>query len=215
MKVRAAALACALCWLAIPAHASGESRANLLFVEAAKLIGAAEKETGAVRKLELLKSPQRKLDRIVDRHPSTNLAVKLVSGQEIGTISLAGLTDAIEVVTLISCPQAPTFSCMLSMATATAKTFRNGRAWTFPRIAEVQVKKGDMEKAEETLGLAIATVEKSEDAFQRASAFNAIARVQAKAGQTVKAVATAEKIEGAFVRSRAFTDIAEALVRTP
>lgn len=105
MKVRAAALACALCWLAIPAHASGESRANLLFVEAAKLIGAAEKETGAVRKLELLKSAQRKLDRIVDRHPSTDLAVKLVSGQEIGTISLAGLTDAIEVVTLISLPE--------------------------------------------------------------------------------------------------------------
>ena len=81
---------CALCWLASPAQASDETRANRLFVEAAKLVQAAEKEADAVRKLELLKHARRNLEAIVDRHPSSGLAVKLVSGQNVGTVSLAG-----------------------------------------------------------------------------------------------------------------------------
>ena len=40
--------------LAFPAYASDESRANLPFVEAVKLIQAAEEEDGAERKLDLL-----------------------------------------------------------------------------------------------------------------------------------------------------------------
>ena len=60
-----------------------ESPANRLFVEAAKLIQAAEEEAGGARKLELLKRARHKLERIVDSHPSSGLAVKLISGQKI------------------------------------------------------------------------------------------------------------------------------------
>ena len=93
---------CALL-VAHPTQASDESRANRLFVEAAKLIQVAEEEAIATRKLELLKDAKRKLDTIVDRHPSSRLAVELVSGQNIGTVSLPGLVDAIEDAVVLVC----------------------------------------------------------------------------------------------------------------
>ena len=99
---------CALCWLTFPVQASDESHANRLFVEAAKLIQAAEEEAGATQKLELLKRAKHKLETIVDSHPSSGLAVKLISGQNIGTVSLAGLADEIEAAAVHACPQAPT-----------------------------------------------------------------------------------------------------------
>ena len=199
---------CALCWLAFPAYASDESRANRLFVEAVKLIQTAEEEDGAERKLDLLKRARHKLETIVDRHPSSGLAVKLISGQKIGTISLAGLADEIEAAVVHACPHAPTLDCVLSMAVATAKTIEeaSGRAWAFSGIAGAQAKAGYISEA-------FATAETIEEAGPRAWAFAGIAEAQAKAGYISEAFATVKVIEAPYPRAEAFAEIAVAQAR--
>ena len=166
---------CALCWSAFPVQASDEPPANRLFVEAAKLIQAAEEEAGGARKLELLKRARHKLETIVDRHPSSGLAVKLISGQKIGTVSLAGLDDEIEVAVIHACPQAPTLDCVLSTAVATAKTIEDAatRAWTFAEIAAAQAKAGYIAET-------FATAKAIEDAHDRARTFAGIASASAE-----------------------------------
>ena len=113
----------------------------------------------------------------MDRHPSSGLAVKLISDQKIGTISLAGLADEIEAAVVHACPQAPTLDCVLSMAVATAKTIEeaSGRAWAFSGIAGAQAKAGYIDEA-------FATAETIEEAGPRAWAFAGIAGAQVKAG---------------------------------
>ena len=204
--------ACALFWGGVPAQASDDTRANRLFVEAVKSIRAAEGETGAPRKLELLKTARRKLEAIVDRHPSSGLAVKLASGQNVGTVSLADLDAAIEAATVRACPRAPTPACVLSMALATAEKIKNAvdRSLAFAGIAVAQARSGNDGAAEETLAAALATAEKIKVAYLRPWVLAGIAEAQAGMGHIADALATAEKIETAHARSWAFAGIAAA-----
>ena len=79
-----------------PAFADDDARANRLMVEAVGLIGAAEKEPSAEERFRLLHRAHELLLDIVERHPSTALAVKLATGQRIGTVSLAGVREALD-----------------------------------------------------------------------------------------------------------------------
>ena len=207
---------CALCWSAFPVQASDESPANRLFVEAAKLIQAAEEEAGAVRKLELLKHARHKLETIVDRHPSSGLAVKLISGQKIGSVSLVGLDDEIEAtigaMVVHACAQAPTLDCVLSTAVATAKMIEDAgsRTRVFATIAAVQAKKSDGKQVGETFGIALETAKAIEDSDSRTGAFSSIASAQIEAGYIAEAFTTAKTIEDADSRTWIFTEIAAA-----
>ena len=205
---------CAHCWLPLPVQAADESQANLLFVEAVKLIQVAEEETAAMRKFELLKDAKRKLETIVDRHPSSRLAVELISGQRIGTVSLPGLVDAIEDAAVLACPQAPTPACLLSLAVVTAEKIKRDfvRSWTLADIAEAQAKAGYIVEA-------LATAKAIEDAYERSWALARIAEAQVEKGDVEKAketlaiaLATAKTIEDAKGRSWALARIAEAQV---
>ena len=80
----------------LPVAADDSAQANRLLVEAVKLMQAAEQEQPASEKLAKLQSALGKLNQIVDDHPSSDVAVKLITDQEIGSLSLAKLTDAIE-----------------------------------------------------------------------------------------------------------------------
>ena len=176
---------CALL-VAHAAQASDESHANRLFVEAAKRIQAAEEEPVAARKFELLNDAKHKLEAIVDRHPSSRLAVELVSGQNIGTVSLPGLADAIEDAAVLACPQAPNPACLLSLAVATAGgkvEFDFFRDWALSEIVTAQAMVGYIKDA-------LATVEKIEGASYRVSALEAIAAVQAENGDVKGAETT-------------------------
>ena len=59
--------------------------ANKLFVEAVQLVKLADPEKAF-----------RKLNEIIDNYPSTDLAVKLISGQDTGSISLEDVTKEAE-----------------------------------------------------------------------------------------------------------------------
>ena len=78
------------------ATTDNQGRANRLMVEAIKAMEAAETEPSGQRKYELLRQAFDSLARIVERYPATDLAVKLATGQRIGSISLAGVRRAME-----------------------------------------------------------------------------------------------------------------------
>ena len=84
------------CLLAVPAAADDPAQANRLLVEAAQLVKAAESQAAAAEKLALLEEAIAKLNEIVDHHPSSGLAVKLITDQPIGSLSFAKLIAAAE-----------------------------------------------------------------------------------------------------------------------
>ena len=85
-----------VCLSVVPAVADDPAQANRLLVEAVKLIQAAETEDEASDKLALLEGALAKLNEIIKRHPSSSLAVKLITDQPIGSLSLQKLTDTVE-----------------------------------------------------------------------------------------------------------------------
>ena len=66
--------------------------ANKLFVETVKLMKSVENAEGPIEKAEVLEEALSKLNEIVDDYPSSELEVKLISGQRIGAISLEGVS---------------------------------------------------------------------------------------------------------------------------
>ena len=72
--------------------ADDTSEANELFVEAVKLVKSAEGEKSFEKTLSLMEEALARVNKIIDDYPSSDLAVKLISGQNIGAISLKGTT---------------------------------------------------------------------------------------------------------------------------
>ena len=81
---------CAFCVLTSSALADDTARANRLFVAAVKLIQASSAEPSAEKKFELLKKAHCNLTTIINQFPATDLAVKPISGQKIGTHMVDG-----------------------------------------------------------------------------------------------------------------------------
>ena len=79
-----------------PADADDAGQANRLMVEAVQLVQAAEREPSSAAKSALLRAALGKLLEIVERYPSTDLAVQLATGQRVGSISLAGVRRALD-----------------------------------------------------------------------------------------------------------------------
>ena len=77
-------------------HANDSAEANGLMVEAIRLVDAVKREPSAEAKIGLLRKAYDNLTAIVERYPSTDLAVTLASGQRVGTISLAGVRGALD-----------------------------------------------------------------------------------------------------------------------
>lgn len=84
-------VACVLCLLAPSSFADDAAQANRLMVEAVSFVRAYELEPSAAGKFALLKRAYDNLVEIVERHPTTELAVKLATGQRVGNISMAAV----------------------------------------------------------------------------------------------------------------------------
>ncbi len=72
--------------------ADDTGEANELFVGAVKLVKSTLNVEGLEEKADALEEALAKLNEIVDDYPSSELAVKLISGQRIGAISLEGVS---------------------------------------------------------------------------------------------------------------------------
>ena len=93
-RIAATLAVVALLFSAGSALADDTSEANELFVEAVKLVNSAENVEDPIEKADALEEVLSKLNEIIDDHPSSDLAVKLISGQRIETISLKGTTPS-------------------------------------------------------------------------------------------------------------------------
>lgn len=183
-----------LCLSVVPAAADDPAQANRLLVEAMKSIKAAETEQVAARKQALLESALAKLNQIVDDHPASDLAVKLITGQQIGNLSLENVINDIETLRLGSCLAAPDFTdpaCLRAYAQDAEGTIEDGfdRAMALAHIARALTVAGDDQGATETLAKALAAakgamslVKLVEGAAGRAQALTAIAVVHALSG---------------------------------
>ena len=106
VRMRKLLIAVALCWLAWPSLADDAAQANRLMIEAVRLIEASRLEPSAEGKFELLKQAYDNLVEIVDRHPSSDLAVRLATGQRVGEVSLSRVREAMEQLRVVQ-PREP------------------------------------------------------------------------------------------------------------
>ena len=132
---------CAFCVLASSALADDTARANRLFVTAVKLIQASDAEPSAEKKFELLKKAHINLTTIIDQFPATDLAVKLISRQKIGTVWLTGVSKAVDKARAEkereACFSSPSYACVITQALANVKTIKDDgfRTWVLIEIA--------------------------------------------------------------------------------
>ena len=82
---------------AMPASADDTAEANRLFVESVKLLLQADALDAETDKLPLLEQALSKLNGIIDQHPSSDLAVKLITNQSIGDISISNVRSQISI----------------------------------------------------------------------------------------------------------------------
>ena len=217
---RFAAATAVLFAVAAPAVADDNADANRLFVEAMQAWKQAEQLTGDSReqaetRLELLQEIDANLNRIVERHSSSDLAVQLLLGP-VGPLELEKLAVLIEgaearfdlfrVAELILAGEIRNAQRGLAMnAIQAAQTIETafGRFVALTKIAGAQAKVGDV------LG-ALETAQTIENVVTRYRALSAIAEAQAEAGDVSGALATAQMIEDADERSVALNWIARA-----
>ena len=196
----------------------GSARANSMFVEAVKLIQSSQNTLHNEDKLALLDKALGKLNEIIDSYPSSDLAVKLITGQSIGNMNLETvaktakkLRDSVEREKGV-CNEAPTTKCILAFALAEAKTIENdnNRSHVLSGIAVAQAKAGDIEAA-------FVTAKTIEEDSERSRALSGIAVTQAKAGDIkasqstfTLALSSAEAVKSDFMRSWALRRVAVA-----
>ncbi|PWL19802.1 MAG: hypothetical protein DCO81_07715, partial [Candidatus Aquiluna sp. XM-24bin5] len=213
--------------VAAPAVADDNADANRLFVEAMQAWKQAEQLTGdsleqAETRLELLQEIDANLNRIVEAHSASDLAVQLLLGP-VGPLELDRLPRLIEgaevvVARFIVLEQILAGDIrnarigLAQIAIQTAQTIDSAffRSSALSAVAEAQAEAGDVSGARETLVLALDTVQMIEDAGARSLALSAVAEAQAEAGDVSGALETAQMIEDAGARSLALSAVAEA-----
>lgn len=141
-----------LCVSTTPLAADDSTQANRLLVEAMKLIQAAGTKQTATEGLPLMERALAKLNEIVENHPSSDLAVKLITGQQIGDVSLAGVAHAVEILSQLqkqeaakSIQDAARTTCIESLDVANPQCHR----WLYD-IGRAQLQAGDLQSARET-----------------------------------------------------------------
>lgn len=191
-------LICALSLAVVPASADDAAQANKLLVEAVKRIQAAGTKQTPSEQIPLLEEALDKLNEIVEQHPTNDLAVKLITGQQIGNISLTELADEIKNLKRQAAhddAMAARSACLESLDINDSKC----SMW-LPDIVRVHLRNGNIDSALDT-ATAVAP------GYARDNMLFEISRKQAQAGHVKKALVTAERIETQGVRDTAFHEI--------
>ena len=130
------------------------AQANRLFVEAAKLMQQAEQAKQEGERLGCLVKAQAYLEEIIECKSSSDLAVQLISGQEIGNDSMVGLEARIKIAE----KNTDTKNCSEfgdSIRSALGILDHKVRDSILASIARKQVRVHDFQCASETIGLII------------------------------------------------------------
>ena len=104
-------------------------------------------------------------NQIAETYPSIDLAVKLISGQDTGNISLAGVREMVEEARWPVCLTSPSYVCVVAEALAAAEMVKDdfSRARVLAYIARAQGEVGDIQGAKESITEALAAVEEVEE----------------------------------------------------
>ena len=181
-----------------PASADDTAQANKLFVDAVRLITAAASKQIPAEQLLLLEESLAKLNQIMENHPSTDLAVKLITGQSIGAISLGELTSAIDELKRQSkaAEQAAIRNaCIDSLDARDPKC-----AMWLSAIVGTHLQKGD-------LAAALEAAMTHEPGRARDNLLHNIARHHAQAGNRREALAIVDSMETERARNGARNDV--------
>ena len=184
-------------------RAQQQPSTNEMIVEASRLIRSAESAPTPEQAISLLEKAHRKLVLITEVHPSSDLAVRLATGQGIGTVSLAGVQAAIKAATekcwtLLSllCVARLTFEAAMSEdKTSDNNALSYQRIESLAAIATAQGQAGQFSVAVETVALMDSAAALGDDrraadyhaAYSRAEALVAIAAAQRQANQADEA----------------------------
>lgn len=181
---------------AAPAAPDGTTQANQLLVEAAEIIDAADKEQEAVAQISLLEHALSKLNEIVKDYPSSTLAVKLATGQQIGNISRATVRQRIMTLSVEVVEERlrkGDIGLVLEIVELVSPT--QVHDVLYEQVVGGTVRSGDFQTAS-------TIANKISDSSIQDQAFARIARAQIRAGDFEAAVTTAEKISNNLVRGR-------------
>ena len=191
-------LVCFMLLSVISASADESAHANRLFVEAVRLIQTAATDQNPTEQLRLLENALSKLHEIIEKHPSTDLAVKLISGQDIGDISLIALSNAINSIKRQSAEAAQAAgreACLQSLDTTDPQC-----AEWLPDIVLTHLMAANPETA---LEAAMTT----EQGPARDNMLNAIARHYAQAGKLKEGLAILDSMHTERARAATRSDI--------
>lgn len=203
-----------------PALADDTGKANELFVRAAQFIQSADQATSAEERLVLLEEALSNLHKIAENYPSTDMAVKLISGQEIGHISVAGVTEAVEDARWWACSASPDPECAIIdalEAVAEIKT-RSSRGSALAFVASAQAAAGAIKGARESITQALYDTTTLDHAGDRAVLLVQIASAQAAVGDihearlSISAALAAPLFDYTDIRVVAFLASAQAAV---
>ena len=169
-------------------HAQPPPSANELVVEAGRLIMAAESAPTPVQAIDLLEEAHRKLVVITEVHPASDMAVKLATGQGIGTISLAGVQAAIKAATE-RCWTSLSLVCVarLTFEAAMLEESVDDREQALSVVAKGQAAAGQFSAAVKTAQLMVGF-------RSRVETLSAIAAAQSKAGQAEEVQISMDKL---------------------
>ena len=161
--------------------------ANKMFVQAQKMIEEASAQDSE-EKLITLNHVQEIIKKLIKDYSSSNLAVQLSAGQNVGNFTKASLDAEIKKAsaeaTIVrakreqaSCVSTPTHDCVIRQALATAYSFKDDylRASALASIAEAQARAGQAAAATDTFKLAMQLAGAIKHDFQRAAALALIA----------------------------------------
>lgn len=176
--------------------------ANALVVDSVKKMQTAKKARKASERLRLMEGALCNLNRIVDQYPKTDIAARLVTGEQVGEMTVDGLQkDIIELRGLIgssrnsNCWTTPTYQCVIDLAVditnKTADTFF--RSDFFADLAMAQATAGDVDGAVASLR------ETAEHQYlERAKVYREIAKFQTANGEIEAGLEALKGIERAF-----------------
>lgn len=187
-------------------NADQSPSANEMIVEASRLIRAADSASTPDQAISLLEAAHRQLMLITEVHPSSDLAVKLATGQGIGTVSLAGVQAAIKAATE-RCWDSLSLLCVarLTVETAMSADRDSKQLWdrSLSNAAKAQAAAGQFDAA-------VKTAELIEHGGPRTRTLWSVVAAHAAAGQFSAAVKTAEMIDNASGRTGTLLDVAAA-----
>ena len=193
--------------LALNACSDPNERANADFIDAVQLIEQAESEDSAKTTYSLLLEARETLNEIVTKYPSSDMAVKLASGEAIGLVSMQSLDVMIEIIRQKPeyCFEEPDYDCVMAIAVTIAIGIGDEwqGAYALAEIAAAQAEAGDMKAA-------LQTASGIDDEGWKAYALAGIAAAQAEAGDMKAALQTASGIDDERQGASALAGIATA-----